>query len=69
MFSPFQQIHLPKQQPGYGLSVRKEILRRRGAIASAKPRTPGIIMDSADMRELDALQERLERALSRLGKS
>jgi 4-hydroxy-tetrahydrodipicolinate synthase len=58
-----------EQQPGYGLAVRKEILRRRGAIASAKVRSPGIVMNSTDMCELDALQERLERALSRLRKS
>jgi len=57
-----------EQQPGYGLAVRKEILRRRGAIASAKVRNPGVVMDSVDMRELDGLQERLERALSRLGR-
>ena len=57
-----------EQQPGFGLAVRKEILRRRGAIASAKVRSPGVVMDSTDMRELDGLQERLERALSRLGK-
>jgi 4-hydroxy-tetrahydrodipicolinate synthase len=56
-----------EQQPGFGLAVRKEILRRRGAIASAKVRSPGVVMDSTDMRELDGLQERLERALSRLG--
>ncbi len=58
-----------EQQPGYGLAVRKEILRRRGAIATAKVRSPGVVMDSTDMRELDSLQERLDRALHRLGKS
>jgi len=58
-----------EQQPGFGLAVRKEILRRRGAIASAKVRSPGFVMDSTDIRELDTLQERLERALSRLGHS
>jgi len=57
-----------EQQPGIGLAVRKEILRRRGAIASAKVRSPGVVLDSTDMRELDGLQERLERALSRLGR-
>jgi 4-hydroxy-tetrahydrodipicolinate synthase len=58
-----------EQQPGFGLAVRKEILRRRGAIASAKVRSPGFVMDATDIRELDALQARLERALSRQGRT
>ena len=57
-----------EQQPGFGLAVRKEILRRRGAIASAKVRSPGFAMDETDICELDALQARLERALSRPGR-
>ena len=39
------RIYLPlvrhEQQPGFGLAVRKEILRRRGAIRSAAVRAPG----------------------------
>lgn len=58
-----------EQQPGYGLAVRKEILRRRGAIASARVRSPGVVLNQTDLRELDALQERLARALGRLRKS
>jgi 4-hydroxy-tetrahydrodipicolinate synthase len=60
-------IYLPlvryEQQPGFGLAVRKEILRRRGAITCAKVRAPGVSLDSTDLRELDRLQERLARAL------
>lgn len=55
-----------EQQPGFGLAVRKEILRRRGAIASAKVRRPGVVLNRTDLCELDALQERLARALSGL---
>jgi 4-hydroxy-tetrahydrodipicolinate synthase len=58
-----------EQQPGFGLAVRKEILRRRGAIASAKVRRPGVALNRTDLCELDTLQERLARALSGLRKS
>ena len=58
-----------EQQPGYGLAVRKEILRRRGAIASAKVRGPGVVLNPTDLCELDGLQDRLARALSRIQKS
>ena len=38
-------VYLPlvrhEQQPGFGLAVRKEVLRRRGAIRSAAMRSPG----------------------------
>ena len=30
-----------EQQPGFGLALRKEMLRRRGAIACAAARQPG----------------------------
>ncbi len=60
--------HLPllkhEQQSGFGLLVRKEILRRRGAIASAKVRTPGGQLASTDLAELDRLTRRLERRLA-----
>jgi 4-hydroxy-tetrahydrodipicolinate synthase len=50
-----------EQQPGFGLAVRKEILRRRGAIRCAGTRTPGPSLSVADRAELDALVARLER--------
>jgi len=60
--------HLPllkhEQVPGFGLLIRKEILRRRGAIASAKVRPPGGQMVAADLAELDRLIRRLERRLA-----
>ncbi|MDX2155315.1 MAG: dihydrodipicolinate synthase family protein [Hyphomicrobiaceae bacterium] len=52
-------------QPGIGLAIRKEILRRRGAIASAAVRAPGPKLDSDDMLELDRLLARLERRTGR----
>ena len=48
-----------EQQPGYGLAVRKEILRRRGAIRSAKVRVPGPSLTAADDAEIDRLMARL----------
>jgi 4-hydroxy-tetrahydrodipicolinate synthase len=48
-----------EQQPGYGLAVRKEILRRRGAIRSATVRVPGPELTAADVAEIDGLMARL----------
>jgi 4-hydroxy-tetrahydrodipicolinate synthase len=50
-----------EQQPGFGLALRKEILRRRGAIACAAARLPGPALTGADRAELDHLLARLER--------
>jgi 4-hydroxy-tetrahydrodipicolinate synthase len=58
-------IYLPlvrhEQQPGIGLAIRKEILRRRGAIRSSAARAPGPKLDADDIRELDTMIARLER--------
>jgi 4-hydroxy-tetrahydrodipicolinate synthase len=51
-----------EQQPGFGLALRKEILRRRGAIAGAAVRQPGPSLAAADRAELDHLLARLERS-------
>ena len=53
-----------EQQIGIGLAIRKEVLRRRGAIASAAVRAPGPRLDRDDIEELDRLMQRLERRLS-----
>ena len=64
-------VYLPmvrhEQQPGIGLSLRKEILRRRGVIRSAHVRAPGVALDADDHRELDGLIRRLERKLAERG--
>lgn len=52
-------------QPGIGLALRKEILRRRGAIASNAVRAPGPRLDKDDLAELDQLLLRLERKTGR----
>jgi 4-hydroxy-tetrahydrodipicolinate synthase len=58
--------HLPllryEQQPGMlGLAVRKYVLWRRGAIASAAQRKPGIKLSKEAIAEIEFLIARLER--------
>jgi 4-hydroxy-tetrahydrodipicolinate synthase len=64
-------LYLPvlrhEQQPGFGLPVRKEILRRRGAIGSAAVRAPGGMLDADDIAELDRLMARLEARIGTFG--
>jgi 4-hydroxy-tetrahydrodipicolinate synthase len=58
-------------QPGIGLALRKEILRRRGAIPSSAVRAPGPKLDADDIAELDNLLARLAaktgKAIDRIG--
>jgi len=60
-------LYLPlvryEQQPNVGLAIRKEILHRRGAIASPALRPPGYALTRADTEELDRLMARLARQL------
>lgn len=60
-------LYLPilryEYQIGIGLAVRKEILRRRGAIASAATRAPGPALDADDRDELSRLMSRLDAKL------
>ena len=55
-----------EQQPGYGLAVRKEVLRRRGAVACALSRAPGPILSRRGHEELDHLTARLDSRLKEL---
>lgn len=45
-------------QGAFGLAVRKEVLRRRGALTSAALRYPGMALGQADLQEIDRLLER-----------
>ena len=67
MFDAYLPLVRHEQQPGFGLAVRKEILRRRGAIASAATRAPGPKLGAADVAELDRLLARVEARVSALG--
>ncbi|MGI4983906.1 MAG: dihydrodipicolinate synthase family protein [Janthinobacterium lividum] len=53
-------------QPGASLALRKELLRRRGAIRCAAVRQPGPVLDARDHLDLDHLVGRLERRLAAL---
>ena len=67
LFDLYLPVVRHEQQPGIGLSIRKEILRRRGVIKSAHVRAPGMMMDADDQKELDGLMARLERKLAERG--
>lgn len=68
LFDAFLPLVRYEQQPGYGLAVRKEVLYRRGAIASAATRAPGPALSAADRGELDHLINRLEKKLRDIGR-
>lgn len=60
-------IYLPllrhEAQLNVGIALRKELLRRRGAIASAYVRAPGPTLTRADHVEIDGLVARLEKRI------
>lgn len=49
-------------QPGIGLALRKEILRRRGIIKHATVRQPGPILDRVTLAELDQIIRDMEQS-------
>jgi 4-hydroxy-tetrahydrodipicolinate synthase len=57
--------HLPlvryEQQPGAGLAVRKYVLHKRGVIASAAQRKPGVTITATAKAEVDYLLARVAR--------
>jgi 4-hydroxy-tetrahydrodipicolinate synthase len=53
-----------EQQPGIGLAIRKEILHRRGLLASPALRPPGARLDDLDHAELTRLLARLEQRVA-----
>lgn len=69
LFDLYLPVLRHEQQFGFGLALRKETLRRRGAIASAKARDPGPKMDSEDHAEMDGLLERLKKKLIAEGRA
>lgn len=66
VYDAFLPLVRYENQPGIGLAIRKEILRRRGIISSAKLRTPAAALDADDHKELDRLMARLDRKLAAL---
>ncbi|ABL71495.1 MULTISPECIES: dihydrodipicolinate synthase family protein [Paracoccus] len=63
-FDRYLPILRHEQQPGFGLAVRKHVLMRRGAIASAATRAPGPRLSATDIAEVERLMARLETRLA-----
>src|SRR5207302_6537797 len=64
LFDAYLPLVRHEQQISVGLAIRKEILRRRGAIRSAAVRAPGPRLDRDDLDELDRLMQRLARRVT-----
>ena len=56
IYRRFAALIVFEQQPG--VAVRKELLRRRGLLASARARHPGATISAVVARQLDAVLER-----------
>jgi 4-hydroxy-tetrahydrodipicolinate synthase len=56
VYSRFAALLVFEQQPG--VAIRKELLRRRGLLTSARARHPGATITASASRQLDALLER-----------
>ena len=65
IFDTYLPLVRYEAQPGLGLAIRKEVLRRRGAIRSAQVRAPGPKLTPADHAEIGALMKRLEDKLAK----
>lgn len=59
LFYDFVALARFEFQPGIGVSLRKEILVRRGAIRTATVRHPGAVADPITLRQLDRIVEHL----------
>ncbi len=68
LFDLYLPVLRHEAQFGVGLALRKEVLRRRGAIASARARDPGPSMNARDHAELDGLLKRLKAKLAAAGR-
>jgi len=64
LFDRYLPLLSHENQSQWGVAVRKEVLRRRGAIRHNTMRAPGPKLDAQDMRDIDLLLERLARALA-----
>lgn len=66
LFDAYLPLVRHEQQPGFGLALRKEVLHRRGAIASPKVRAPGPSLNATDHEELSRLLRRVEKNVGEL---
>jgi 4-hydroxy-tetrahydrodipicolinate synthase len=58
IFEPYLPFARYEQQPGIGLSIRKHVLAKRGAIKSATVRRPGPRLSKDDLAEIERLLAR-----------
>jgi 4-hydroxy-tetrahydrodipicolinate synthase len=68
LFDAYLPLARYEQQPGIGLAVRKYVLARRGAIASAALRRPGPKLSPADIADIEYLIARQEARLRGIGR-
>jgi len=47
-------------QEGMGMAIRKEVLHRRGALASPATRAPGAVLDQTTREALDRVMQWVE---------
>ena len=66
LFDAYLPLVRYEQQPGYGLAVRKEILRKRKAVSCSLIRSPGPSLSPRGHKELHHLITRLESRLKEL---
>lgn len=66
LFDAYLPLVRYEQQLGLGLAIRKEILHRRGVLASPRVRAPGPSMTPEDHAELSRLMARLDRKLKEI---
>jgi len=67
IFDAYLPLARYEQQPGLGLSIRKYIMAKRGAIATPTLRKPGGALSPADVSEIERLIARQDRRLKELG--
>lgn len=67
IFDAYLPLARYEQQPGPGLAVRKHILHKRGAIASAAQRRPVAAIGAREIAEVEFLLARQARRLAEIG--
>ncbi len=67
IFDAYLPLARYEQQPGLGLSIRKYIMAKRGAIATPALRKPGAALSPVDISEIERLIARQDRRLKELG--
>ncbi len=66
LFDAYLPLARYELQPGPGLAVRKYVLHKRGAIASAAQRRPGSSLSPEEISEVEFLYGRVERRLKEI---